>query len=87
MEEDADASSIQDSRTLLAKFNEQIQPVYDLLQKCDDIKLAPELLEPEPTDLSKIHNRFVHVFMALELHVYYAFGIVSISFLLFLFNF
>lgn len=87
VEEDADASSVQDSRTLLAKFNEQIQPVYDLLQKCDDIKLAPELLEPEPTDLSKIHNRFVHVFKALELHVYYAFGIVSISFLLFLFNF
>lgn len=57
VEEDADASSVQDSRTLLAKFNEQIQPVYDLLQKCDDIKLAPELLEPEPTDLSKIHNR------------------------------
>ncbi|XP_048769872.1 general transcription factor IIE subunit 1-like [Ostrea edulis] len=57
VEEDGGASSVQDSRTLLAKFNEQIQPVYDLLQKCDDIKLAPELLEPEPTDLNKIHNR------------------------------
>lgn len=80
VEEDASASSVQDSRTLLAKFNEQIQPVYDLLQKCDDIKLAPELLEPEPTDLSKIHNRFV--FMALELHVYYVYRIVSLRFLL-----
>ncbi|XP_062584102.1 general transcription factor IIE subunit 1-like [Saccostrea cucullata] len=57
VEEEAGATSVQDTRTLLAKFNEQIQPVFDLLQKCDDIKLAPELLEPEPTDLNRVHNR------------------------------
>ncbi|XP_062573233.1 general transcription factor IIE subunit 1-like [Saccostrea cucullata] len=53
----AGATSVQKTRTLLAKFNEQIQPVFDLLQKCFDIKLAPELLEPEPTDLNRVHNR------------------------------
>ena len=51
VEEDENASSVKDSRTLLAKFNEQIQPIYDLLKDCDDIKLAPELMEPEPTDI------------------------------------
>ncbi|KAK3098814.1 hypothetical protein FSP39_023331 [Pinctada imbricata] len=51
VEEDESASSAKDSRTLLAKFNEKMQPIYDLLKECDDIKLAPELMEPEPTDI------------------------------------
>lgn len=43
-----------DARTLLAKFNEQIEPIYELLKECEDIKLAPELLEPEPVDIKTI---------------------------------
>ena len=39
------------ARTLMVKFNEQIEPIYALLRELDDIKLAPELLEPEPTEL------------------------------------
>ncbi|XP_053397649.1 general transcription factor IIE subunit 1-like [Mercenaria mercenaria] len=49
--EDESAINKTDARTLLAKFNEQIQPLYDLLRECEDVRLAPELLEPEPTDI------------------------------------
>lgn len=49
--EDESATNQKDARTLLAKFNEQIQPLYDLLRECEDVKLAPELMEPEPTDI------------------------------------
>lgn len=49
--EDESAINKADARTLLAKFNEQIQPLYDLLRECEDVKLAPELMEPEPTDI------------------------------------
>ena len=60
VEEDESSLPSQDARTLMAKFNEQIQPIYDLLRNCEDIKLAPEILEPEPMDISKIlQPRFV----------------------------
>lgn len=54
VDEDQTALPKQDSRLLLARFNDQIEPLYDLLRKVEDIKLAPELLEPEPTDVSDI---------------------------------
>ena len=56
VEEDESAVSTKDARTLLAKFNEQIQPLYELLKECDDIKLAPELLEPEATDIRQLNR-------------------------------
>lgn len=52
--EDESALSKTDSRLLLARFNEQIEPLYNLLREVDDIKLAPEILEPEPTDMTQI---------------------------------
>lgn len=54
VEEDQSALPKKDSRLLLAKFNEQIEPLYNLLREVEDIKLAPELLEPEPTDLTNV---------------------------------
>lgn len=54
--EDESAVTKTDARTLLAKFNEQIEPLYALLRECDGISLSQELLEPEPTDL-KNHSR------------------------------
>jgi len=57
VEEDESSIPKQDARTVLARFNEQIQPVYDLLRLCEDVKLAPEVLDPEPTDLKRIVNR------------------------------
>jgi transcription initiation factor TFIIE subunit alpha len=45
-----------DSRLMLAKFNEQLQPLYDLLREVEGIKLAPEILEPEPVDIDTIRG-------------------------------
>jgi len=47
VEEDSSAQPT-DTRLMLARFNEQMQMLFDLLRKAEDIKLAPELLEPEP---------------------------------------
>lgn len=52
--EDESATPKQDSRTVIARFNEQIEPLYVLLREVEDIKLAPALLEPEPTDVSHL---------------------------------
>lgn len=52
--EDESSLPQKDARTSLARFNEQIQPIYVLLQECEEIKLSPALLEPEPTDIRKI---------------------------------
>ncbi|XP_044752962.1 general transcription factor IIE subunit 1 [Coccinella septempunctata] len=54
VEEDSSAFPKKDSRLLLAKFNEQLEPLYRLLRKVEGVKLAPEVLEPEPIDISTI---------------------------------
>ncbi|EEB13210.1 predicted protein [Pediculus humanus corporis] len=54
VEEDQSALPKKDSRLLLAKFNEQLEPLFVLLRQVEGIKLAPELLEPEPVDISSI---------------------------------
>ncbi|GBP04835.1 General transcription factor IIE subunit 1 [Eumeta japonica] len=54
VEEDSSAMP-KDSRLMLARFNEQLQPLYDLLKKWR-IKLAPEILEPEPVDIDTIEG-------------------------------
>lgn len=56
IEEDMSALPKKDSRLLLAKFNEQLQPLYDLLREVEGIQLAPEILEPEPVDLDTIRG-------------------------------
>ncbi|GAB0100645.1 Transcription initiation factor IIE subunit alpha [Sergentomyia squamirostris] len=56
VEEDMSALPKKDSRLLLAKFNEQLQPLYDLLRNVENIKLAPECLEPEPVDIDTIRG-------------------------------
>ncbi|XP_043263453.1 general transcription factor IIE subunit 1 [Colletes gigas] len=54
VEEDQSALPKKDSRLLLAKFNEQLEPLYILLREVEGIKLAPEILEPEPVDINTI---------------------------------
>lgn len=54
--EDLSAMPKKDSRLQLAKFNEQLQPLYDLLREVEGIKLAPEVLEPEPVDIDFIRG-------------------------------
>ncbi|XP_058810924.1 general transcription factor IIE subunit 1-like [Topomyia yanbarensis] len=56
VDEDSSALPKKDSHLLLAKFNEQLQPLYDLLRQVEDIKLAPEILEPEPVDIDTIRG-------------------------------
>ena len=56
VEEDQSALPKKDSRLLLAKFNEQLEPLYILLREVEGIKLAPEILEPEPVDISTIRG-------------------------------
>ncbi|XP_050336431.1 general transcription factor IIE subunit 1 isoform X1 [Bactrocera neohumeralis] len=56
VEEDSSAMPKKDSRLMLARFNEQLQPLYDLLREVEGIKLAPEILEPEPVDIDTIRG-------------------------------
>jgi len=51
VEEDESAMPKKDSRLLLAKFNEQMERLYELLRIVEDIRLAPEVLEPDPVDI------------------------------------
>ncbi|ESN91068.1 hypothetical protein HELRODRAFT_90493 [Helobdella robusta] len=46
-----------DSRTLMAKFNEQMEPFYDLLRELDGIKLSDTLLDPPLIKDAKTNNR------------------------------
>ncbi|XP_071954900.1 general transcription factor IIE subunit 1-like [Antedon mediterranea] len=44
------------SRLQIADFVRQVEPLYELLQQVEDIKLAPEILEPTP-DVGSIKSR------------------------------
>ncbi|NXC75413.1 T2EA factor, partial [Anhinga anhinga] len=54
VEEDASALPRHDARTLLAKFNEQIEPIFVLLHETEDIVLPYHLLEPQPTEIPEL---------------------------------
>ncbi|XP_072192819.1 general transcription factor IIE subunit 1-like isoform X2 [Excalfactoria chinensis] len=54
VEEDASALPKQDARTLLAKFNEQMEPIFVLLRETEDTVLPYDLLEPQPTAIPGI---------------------------------
>ncbi|XP_070492777.1 general transcription factor IIE subunit 1 [Chironomus tepperi] len=56
VEEDLSAIPKKDSRLMLARFNEQLQSLYDLLRQVEGIKLAPEVLEPQPIDIDVIRG-------------------------------
>jgi len=50
-EVEEDESVCPDARTPVARFNEQIEPIYALLRETDDVNLSHDLLEPEPTEI------------------------------------
>lgn len=56
VEEDQSALPKKDSRLMLAKFNEQLEPLYVLLREVEGIRLAPEVLEPEPVDIAALRG-------------------------------
>jgi transcription initiation factor IIE alpha subunit len=51
---DEDVSSLPkaQSRNLLANFNTQTKPIFDLLQKVEYLELKPHILSPSPADYS-----------------------------------
>ncbi|XP_030642807.1 general transcription factor IIE subunit 1 [Chanos chanos] len=51
VEEDESAVPKKDARTLVARFNEQIEPIYVLLRETEDVNLSHDLLEPEPAEI------------------------------------
>lgn len=38
----------QEKRGKIAEFNRRMQPIYDLLQRIDAMKLTPEQMQPDP---------------------------------------
>ncbi|NXY82362.1 T2EA factor, partial [Alcedo cyanopectus] len=58
VEEDASALPKCDARALLAKFNEQIEPIFVLLRETEDIVLPSDLLEPQPTEIPGLSESF-----------------------------
>ncbi|XP_063297968.1 general transcription factor IIE subunit 1 [Pelobates fuscus] len=56
VEEDESAMPKKDARTLVARFNDQIEPIYALLRETEDINLAYEILEPEPTEIPSLRQ-------------------------------
>ncbi|XP_071770685.1 general transcription factor IIE subunit 1 [Centroberyx gerrardi] len=51
VEEDESVVPKKDARTLVARFNEQIEPIYVLLRETEDVNLSHDLLEPEPSEI------------------------------------
>ncbi|XP_060944423.1 general transcription factor IIE subunit 1 [Limanda limanda] len=50
-EVEEDESVCPDARTQVARFNEQIEPIYVLLRQTEDVNLSHDLLEPEPGEI------------------------------------
>lgn len=46
-----------DARTPVARFNEQIEPIYALLRETEDVNLSHDLLEPEPSEIPALKQR------------------------------
>ena len=57
VDEDEASGPQKDSRKLLAKFNLEMKPLYELLHLVETINLAPSLLEPEPVDVDVLTGR------------------------------
>nr|XP_028600849.1 general transcription factor IIE subunit 1-like [Podarcis muralis] len=54
VEEDVSALPRRDAQTLLAKFNQQTEPIFELLRETEDIVLPCDLLEPQPTEIPEL---------------------------------
>ncbi|KAM8858261.1 general transcription factor IIE subunit 1 [Synchiropus picturatus] len=50
-EVEEDESVCPEARTPVARFNEQIEPIYALLRETEDVNLSHDLLEPEPSEI------------------------------------
>ena len=57
VEEDESAVPKKDARTQVARFNEQIEPIYVLLRETENVNLSQDLLEPEPSEIPALKQR------------------------------
>lgn len=51
---------------MIARFNSQFEPLYVLLREVERIRLAPEILEPEPVDISSILGYTFSMLLSIE---------------------
>ncbi|KFQ24644.1 General transcription factor IIE subunit 1 [Mesitornis unicolor] len=58
IEEEASALPKHNARALLAKFNEQIEPIFVLLREAEDVVLPHDFLEPQPTEIPELSESF-----------------------------
>ncbi|KAG0728261.1 General transcription factor IIE subunit 1 [Chionoecetes opilio] len=54
VQEDMSGMPRHDTRLLLTKFNEQMEPLFNLLREVENIKLAAKFSEPQPKDFSNL---------------------------------
>lgn len=80
VEEDESAMPKKDARTLVARFNEQIEPIYALLRETEDVNLAYEILEPEPTEIPALRQRWEHAWSFLTALLPYSVFLRSVGF-------
>lgn len=79
MEEDESVMPKKDARTLVARFNEQIEPIYKLLRETEDVNLAYEVLEPEPTEIPALKQRWERPLSSLTILLSCSVFIFSVS--------
>lgn len=56
VEEDTSNGPKTDSRTLLAKYNTQIAPLYELLKNSENVEFTPTMIDPEPSYVEALHE-------------------------------
>jgi transcription initiation factor IIE alpha subunit len=54
VEEDVSSMPQRTTRNLMSKFNIQMKIIFDLLKKVDHVKIADDLLRPDPVDMKPI---------------------------------
>jgi len=60
VEEDISCLPNRSSRNLLAKFNTQMEIVFELLSRVEHIRLADDILRPEPVDMTHVIERMMN---------------------------
>lgn len=57
VDEDTSALPKQSARNLMNKFNTQMAPIFELLRRVEHVRLAENILRPEPVDMSYVLER------------------------------
>lgn len=60
VEEDISCLPNRSSRNLLAKFNTQMEIVFELLSRVEHVRLADDILRPEPVDMTNVLERMMN---------------------------